>query len=132
MSIDELLMEFEDLKIDNEYLKKDNDSLKAEKLALQNKIKELEFKYNDLFIKYAETQNKSSTPKIIYKENKRMEGEITQWEYKTVPTHAYEDQELNKLGNEGWEAVAAKPNGAIVMKRQKKETKKTPTVYPER
>lgn len=129
--------DIEEIKLENDYLKVDNKSLKEENQALQNKLKELEFKYNALFLKYAEVQNKlmeTGTPKIIYKEKQTMEGEITQWEYKTVPTDAYEDKELNNLGKEGWEAFAVKPNGAVVMKKPKiKNNNNRPyPAYPER
>lgn len=119
--------DIEEVKLENDYLKVDNKSLKAENQALQNKLKELEFKYNELFLKYAEVQNKlmeTGTQKIIYKE-KRMEGEITQWEYKT--TFSEELEKLDNLGKEGWEltGVTACPGGQsskLIFKRPKQKT----------
>ena len=122
------IYDIEEVKLENDYLKVDNKNLKEENQTLQNKLKELEFKYNDLFLKYAESQNRlmeTGTPKIIYKEKQTMEGEITQWEYKTLNETAPEKQ-LNELGKEGWEVSGNAPSGSgtgsIILKRPKTKT----------
>ena len=49
---------------------------------------------------------------------------LTQWEYKSIPSNL-NDEELNKLGEQGWEVSAAKESSQghidkLLMKRVKK------------
>lgn len=48
-----------------------------------------------------------------------MNNDITQWEYKQIDGG---EKELNELGKEGWEAVAARGYG-VIMKRPKTSNK---------
>lgn len=58
-------------------------------------------------------------------------ADITQWEYKTVGRNV-EDEELNKLGEQGWEVTAAKATmggstEAFLMKRPKQPQRPAPS-----
>ena len=68
-----------------------------------------------------------------YKEKAMAENnEITQWEYKTYMQDRYDtgyylDNDLEKLGKEGWELQCSTARGRLVFKRPKQDTKKSKT-----
>lgn len=58
-----------------------------------------------------------------------MPNELTQWEYKTIKSLDIKesmDENLNKLGNEGWELTGTLSNengdGRLLFKRPKQKT----------
>lgn len=57
-------------------------------------------------------------------------ADITQWEYKAIPGDAQEE-DLNKLGAEGWELAASKESNGntykMVMKRPKQPQRPAPS-----
>lgn len=48
-----------------------------------------------------------------------MAQDLTQWEYRTADTSPASMAELNKLGEEGWEAAANTNPGKVLLKRPK-------------
>ena len=43
---------------------------------------------------------------------------MDKWEYRDVAINAHEFSELNKLGQQGWEAVGQTNQGTILLKRK--------------
>ncbi len=92
--------------------------LKEENAELVQKINELTQKYetslSDYQAKFSELDaelKKRKTMGISVMDNN---NEIQKWEYKTS---RIVESDLNKLGEEGWEAVAASSPGGVILKR---------------
>lgn len=87
---------------------------KSDNITLQNQLKELEFKYSNLILEQTKAQaelNKIKTKNILQKENKSMNNEVTQWEYKIIRSPT--EEEMNELGQKGWELTGvAEPGSA--------------------
>lgn len=46
-------------------------------------------------------------------------NQITQWEYKKFVGKSFSEEELNKLGEQGWELTGSTSAGPILFKRPK-------------
>ena len=49
---------------------------------------------------------------------------MDRWEYRDVAINAHEFSELNKLGQQGWEAIGQTELGTILLKRKIQESPK--------
>lgn len=56
-----------------------------------------------------------------------MAQDLTQWEYRTASTTPGAMQELNKLGEEGWEVAANASGGSSVVLKRPKQPQQQPS-----
>lgn len=103
---------------------------KTDNITLQNQLKELEFKYSNLILEQTKAQaelNKIKTKNILQKDNKSMNNEVTQWEYKildgSLSSYETREKEINELGKNGWELIGVDPTHPteFLFKRGKKD-----------
>lgn len=128
----ELLNKYKKLEEANALLIKVNNELNAKITANNNKAVQPEHLIDDQkIIQLQNALNAEKSKNAILEEKlkyggKKMQDELTQWEYKTVETKDYlkDVETLNKAGEQGWEAVAIQneySNSQILMKRPKQK-----------
>ena len=48
-------------------------------------------------------------------------AELTQWEYKKISGRSLSEEELNQLGEKGWEIAGSTSAGPLILKRPKQK-----------